>query len=960
MKFLISSMFFLMAGYVLNFYIFITMSLVYGASSISASDISSDVYFVGVGPYLRIYKSDEILFEYLIFPINHRIKNIVSQKENVLLFSENKLKILKFDQNFQKFEIIREDEFHDNILSAKFVNGSLIIILCHGQICKKNEQNSFEISNPSVWKIVTSAFIINETTFIFGDSLGNLTYLYDNNSSERALDYGTIFCIDYKEETKEILTANEYRTCALLKLSDDNNIIPVWSVQDHPSRVWGCKFLPIGPISYGEDGCIHLHIEKDQEIPQDSEVRKRKIVISKEFHLHRTKNITAFASINGNEVITGGQNALLRRFTLYNNIPEVNKYQFCENNDKKSKNPMTPFSLTILRNNEIFVGTFGGSVISLPNFKEILKGEQYGAWYLMESYDNIIFAASRNHFHFVYNAETQSDNIFSFPQKCSAISLAISKNYLVSIYSDNSLKIYDMNSKEILQISLSNYLKKPPIALCIHPVRPIICFGSHSSRVVVLVFSEGFKELLNSFIFQSASLDGFRGLSFCDDLIYCAGRTDGIISILGECENKWMLKSSWRIASQCRATIGLDTIKTVNEDHHSRAIVSVITKEGIAIWDIETQTMIAQHELHGQNDKLIVKFVNDRNYSLVWTDKSTVYSQINYSSIIAYSIGVSFHGLRGLCMTKLNLLNSDHKLIATGGCDRDVKLWNVDNAGKLTCVETLQAVDSGTHAIGFYEKESLLFAGGSKEYLYVWKLVNDKLYRLNIFRVGNNYKFYQLRVTSLVVTNDLKLFIGMSDASIRVYKYHYNLNNLVEGNNEKCNELEFIEKIEVNGVPLTSCYSDGIPCFATSNGYAYWFAEKCLSQKLTTCGIHCIRTFPYKNMLVSVTSTDDGNVKIWNLDFNGGYASEIISIDHGHICGTKALAVETKENILRLLTFSYDQKAIYYEINLDSLEILKTMEFSTTVPDGEACEFFKEGFIVFGFAIQFIPLTSNI
>ncbi|OHT15417.1 hypothetical protein TRFO_42519 [Tritrichomonas foetus] len=1049
------------------------MSLVYGPSAIAFSDTHPDFYFVGVGPYIRIYHDIILISEFLIFPQNFRIKGIVVQNRSIIVFASNSLKILSFNDTFTDYKIIISEDLQDYVLLAKYTDKNLLtVVLHHGQICQitihpsqnENEIQKSEISlhHPKVWKIITSAFIINGNSYILGDSFGNISY-FENNEliCERSFDFGTVFCIDFKEETKEILTANEFRTCSMVKI-ENGQILPVWSVQNHPSRVWGCKFLPIGPISYGEDGCIHLHLPKIQCDDRDDSSQKNDHesnddeIVSKTFHLHRTKNITALAN-RGNDVITAGQNAVLRRLTIFDKLPEIKQYNFqnltmydknlayndkklneenssdiCtginKKKDKKVKDPMLPFSMTVTPNGEVVVGTFGGNIISLPNNEVLLSGSQYNAWYLMHSFHNTIFAASRSHHHFLMtkNSSDSSNHIkvFEYPQKCSAISLAISHDYLASVYSDNTLRAYDFQGNEKLNVPLHNYIKKPPIALDIHPTRPIITFGSHSARVVVLTFEDGFSALKDSFFFQSASSDGFRGVVFVGDLIYCAGRTDGTVSIVGECEGKWQLKSSWRIAGQCRATVGIECItqkltnSVGNEESDFRAVVSVATKDGIALWDIETQTMLAQHPLVGNNDKLCIRFSQNSAFSIAWIDQFSVFLQSNVPAIPAMSIGQSFHGLRGLCMTSMS-----NSLLATGGCDRDVKLWrikttnsqNIQNSSlktlqnetsiqlpdkyvnqyKIECVESLQAVDSGTHAVCFHKKDSLLFAGGSKEFLYVWKVENDKLFRLNIFKVGDNRKFYQLRVVAMAVRDDKRLFVGMSDGSIRIFDY-------------VGNELNFIEKIELKGVPVSITTTtnnknnenndnyddngDNVISVVTSTGDAYWIYSppsdtkseiqerivnneannenlndlktcKIITTRLQNFGLHCIRSFRYFQQLYSITSGDDGSVTIWKIFENtiktdqNNVAEQILCLKGGHTGGTKALAIEFDANnhLLKLLTFSYDQTANLYKINLDGFELINHQKFDVAVTDGEACEFVEGGFVVFGFAIQFVP-----
>lgn len=944
------------------------MSLIYGPSAIAFSNISPDYYYVGVGPYIRIYKNDVLIFEHFIFPITTRIVGIAECDKYVITYASNILKILTFSSDFSSYTILMSEEFEDYVLAASIdeiqnPEGkiSLTVILHHGQLCRVSEKIS--VSQPKVWKIVTSAYIVNRNMIISGDSFGCISILQTDSGTEinKETEYGTVFEIDFNRNTQQILAAYEFKACGLFQF-DGKKIISIWIMQNHPSRVWGCRFLSIGPVSYGEDGCIHLFKQIEGDDKSDSN-KIQNIV----FHLHRTKNITALAS-RGNEVITGGQNSLLRHLTLFDNQPEIIPYCLTTPNPEepksktdKRKDPLTPFSLAIVQNGEVIVGTLGGSIYSLPSRREMLTGEEYDGWYLMQSYQNIVFGASRSHHHYLLQVKQKEDgsydyitNIFQFPSNCAAQSLAISPKNLVASYSDNNIRIYDFDGNEKGCFSFSEYIKKPPIAMCIHHSRPIVCIGSHSSRVVVLCFTDDFSSIDSTFLIQSASSDGFKGIIFCNDTIYTAGRTDGTVSIIGEMNGEWRLKSSWRIAAQCKAAAGIDAIKLSDFNGSERPIVSVVTKEGIVFWDIETQTMVSQHPLIGVYEKLNIKFTSIETYSLAWIDHLNVLIQSNIHSIPAFSIGTSFHGLRGLCMTKLSNQNGD--LIATGGCDRDVKLWRVID-GNLKCVESLQAVDSGTHAVCFNVNDSLLFAGGSKEFLYVWKLAeNDQLFRLNIFEVGDNRKNYKLRVISMSLASRKRLFIGMSDASVRVFDY-----SLEE------NDLKFIKKFSLKGVPVSSnCVDFGdkeIVSFATSTGDVYWFLidksndeiEEC-TQRLMNCGIHCIRSFVFNDAFYVVTAGDDGAVKIWireKSDEPVFAMRECLSIEKGHTGGTKALAIDLFEDKIKILSFSYDQKAIIYIVDLNSFEIISSKHFCVSVTDGISCEFVKGGFVVFGFAIQY-------
>ena len=892
------------------------MSLVYAPSALCFAPVSTDIVLAGVGPFIRVFDGTNVIAEHKLFGNSQRICGIHTHDDAFMVFSENVVKIVRFSESFAEVSVLHTCVFDDWVVTIKPTSlSSFLAILRHGQFCQFCDGRTTG-ADPQTWKVATSGFIESESEFIIGDSFGNITLNKNGRVFECHSNWGTVFAIDYKADCGEILCAYEYRTCAGWKVRENGEIEQMWADSDHPSRVWGCKFLPVGPISWGEDGCIHVH-----------DGSKRVL------HVHRTKNVTALVA-SGNVVVTGGQNAILRRLVIDPFDNEILRYELCAKPEKKGPKPaMMPLSVAVLADGTGVVGTEGGSILSLPSNQPVFEGgEGISGWFLLAASGNLVIGASRSRHHFIKNGNRVT--CFPFGGNYAAVSLAINSELAAAIYSDNVLRLFTHEGELKRELALSECtFQKPPIALALHKELPVVAIGSHGTIIAILEFGDDFS-LKNKWILTSGSNDGFQSLAFSKENLFCAGRSDGMVTIFGKCNGEWMISSCWRIANQCKSTVHVQAFGA------DTAIVSVLLKGAIGIWDISTQTLITRFDFDGQRGRLAITVGGDW-FSSLWIDHSTVYMRHCMKCIPPCSIGTKFHGLRGLCATKVS-----ENIIVTGACDRDVRVWRV-NEGKIECLDEVQAVDSGTHAVCFNPVDQLLFTGGSKEFLFVWKMDMEtgRLFRQNVFTVGNGDKSWQLRITSLAVSEENVLFIGLSDASIRVYRYL-----------KETREIEFVEKKQLLGVPVSGAFLNGLFAFATTVGDCYMFGRVNGVAKMHKCGTHCIRLFTLQDKVYSAASGDDGTVCISELDQSGAF--EKIVLETSHTGGIRALAVDTSENELKVLTYSYDQNA---ELNVLKPEMVdfvpvNTMNFDITVPDGEAVEFVSGGFVAYGNGIQFMQL----
>ena len=98
--------------------ILISMALVYGTSSLLFDSNDHNIFYAGVGPYFCIYQNDICISQFLLFPSQMRISNImyISTHNSLLLTAENILKIIKLNNDYQTIDILQTKEYPDWII----------------------------------------------------------------------------------------------------------------------------------------------------------------------------------------------------------------------------------------------------------------------------------------------------------------------------------------------------------------------------------------------------------------------------------------------------------------------------------------------------------------------------------------------------------------------------------------------------------------------------------------------------------------------------------------------------------------------------------------------------------------------------------------------------------------------------------------------------------------------------
>jgi WD40 repeat protein len=626
--------------------------------------------------------------------------------------------------------------------------------------------------------------------------------------------------------------------------------------------------------------------------------------------------ITAVGA-SGSDIVTASQNGLIRKFAI---SPEVRPQEISLGDQ--------PLCSAILEDGTVVVGTANGSIVTLPGRRTVFEWNE-GGWYRMAAFRQSIVAISKCQ-KIIIVSELKNIACFEYVSGTTPIALALNSSVIALVYSDNSLRLLDYEGIEKCVFPLSLYFSKPPIALALHPNELNVGLGSRSSRVIILEFSEAFG-LNCAANLVSGSEDGFQGIAFRGDSLYCAGRSDGTVSVLSKCRQDWVFRTAWRIPNQSKATVHVQVV-------HDRPVVSSLIGDSIGIWDIATQTVVATFPMDAKRGHVAVS-AGANTVSAVWTDKSGKITLLqNAPAISASFIGTPFHGLRGL--TAIRLPND---LIVTGSCDRDVRIWRVED-GKLRCLDEVQAVDSGTHAITFMK--DCLFTCGSKGAVYIWRidLESGTMYRLKTCEICGESK-RKVRITSIAVSDEFRLYLGFSDASLQIWTYSVGEN-----------ELHFEERIEIRGVAVSSVFNNGILGLATTVGECYWFGRIQGHSVLHHCGVHCIRMFEFDGKAIVVSAGDDAAISLWEIREMGAFP--MLTIQKGHIGGVKSVAVDVKDRICRICSFSYDQIVRLNLVDLQKVAIIQEMEFWAAISDGESVEFVDGGAVVFGAGIQFIPIPN--
>ena len=872
------------------------MSLVYGPSALCYYPENEEYLFAGVGSFIRVLKGSNVVSEFEIFPSTFRITEIQFVNNQLFVAAEDQLIIIKFKNEFKEIEIIQKIVFSDWIVTFSIKSEEIEVVLHHAQIAVVKEGKIVEEIRPPLWKIAMSAKIIDSGVLV-GDSFGTIS-LFNRKSHkyfEINLDKGGIFDIDFEPESRTILTVQEFHTVAMFKLHEDKFEL-LMNCQPHSSRVFRCKFVSKTPVSLGEDGFMVIY-EDLKPVSQ--------------FHLHRTKIISAFAA-GKSEVCSAGFDSNIRRFKMpTNKSAEVVKIA--------SKEEQI-VNVSVMSNGKYVAANNRGDLMLLPDNTSL--GRSSGAFFLLNSNENRCIGASRAMEVLIYNGEKSVT--VKIPRKTAPSSVAISKFGAFLILSDLTMICFDFDGNILCDISVSEYFKRAPIVAAADNNKPILVVGAHSTRITIFEFSEDLKTMQKGTKIDGLS-NGFAGVAFSNGNIYCAGRNDGIVTILSKKnDDEWSIKSSYLLPAGSKSSIGISSF-------NDKIIVGALSKDGVSFYDISTQTAVGLIPISNTRARTVFSVQNneEKSISAAWWDLK----ELKMNTVTAVNgaiIGPSFHGLRGLCATRVG------DLILTGSCDRDIRCWSVKE-GKPVTIDIVQSVDSGTHAIASDGKD--IFTGGSQQMLFHWTFENNKIYHgkeidLTPMMGGGLCK---RRVTALALSED-KVFVGMSDAS------------LIE---LKRDDLSLIAAHELPGVPMSLDYLDGVVAAATSTG-AVWFSGRISGMgERGICGLHCIKLIK-KDSLFAFTSGDDGLVRITKL--SEGKLEEIAAIGPYHTGGLKAIDVkESSDAFVDLVSFSYDQTV--YHLKLDeTFNVINEKQYSTPVSHGESICFIEDGFAVFGTGIHFFKI----
>lgn len=218
----------------------------------------------------------------------------------------------------------------------------------------------------------------------------------------------------------------------------------------------------------------------------------------------------------------------------------------------------------------------------------------------------------------------------------------------------------------------------------------------------------------------------------------------------------WRLKTHWRVPWQLRSITQISSVG-------NSAIVCVLMKDSIVMWDVETQTYISKFSFKGKKNRVSVS-VNDCSFTASCCDGQNITLFSNSPCLSTKFVGQPFHGLRILssCCDKKSLL-------VTGSCDRDIRLWHVDENG-FQFLDCVYGSTDGTHSLCFGKcgSKSVVFSGGAKRSLISWELFDNKLFLLKEFQLdqfGIETKVnFTVNCCALVnVNNQSFLYLGCSD-----------------------------------------------------------------------------------------------------------------------------------------------------------------------------------------------------
>ncbi|OHT15526.1 hypothetical protein TRFO_02851 [Tritrichomonas foetus] len=941
------------------------MKLFFQATALAIDYNDSDIVFAGAGPYIYVIKNETIETHQKIFDPYSRIVSIRCFSEYVFAFAEKKLAVLKFLPIELSFEIINIIDFPDILKAINYYEekNEIYAILGHGQIASLNINNFSDIHliDPKNWKICTAA-TIDGLNFFYGDSFGTLTYV-DHFDAET--DYGTLFGITKSPHSNQLLTAHEYKAVILWNIKNDT-LEKVWSYSNFPSRVWGCEFFKGKPIAFSEDGCVHYN---DQI-----------------YQLHRSKTITALA-IKNETIITAGQFGTLR-FSDFSNldaIPIVKKINH------------QPITVASLSDGTCLVGAVDGTLLLMPEEKEItvpkidqqitdelnnentvMNGETNSrtnkcGWFLITPFRTSALCFSRDKRLAYYNKEMNQFIINSQICDATANSLSLNSEIGAAILVTNKLSIFDIpNLNPLIEIDLAEFYPTTPNALAVMSNKKIVAVG-HLATVLIIEIDDS-NQIISKNLINTESKDGFISLHFIGNVLYCAGRTNGLISIIEKINNEnsfeWLLKTHWRIPLQLKSTIQING--------EISPVVSTLMKDSIVLWDIKNQNNIGKFPFKGNKSRVSIQ-VNDGTFTSSYCDAKSITLYSKSPCISPKFVGQPFHGLRLLSSAVKQSMNAT-TLMVTGSCDRDIRLWEINSNG-FEFFDCVFGGTDGTHSLCWCERSNIIISGGAKKSLFAWKENNHKLFLLKEFFLDNfgiNTKI-NFTISCCALTNENILYLGTTDGYINTFKFIISNDedclilqkdkmsadkNENEGESNKnitygCEiNLELIERRETKGTPvsISNCgnkivvaESTGDLCYINSSNN---INEEIFEVQTSSCGILMSRLFKIDNKVVAASACDDG--KIILTDFLTH--ETITEIKSGHTGGIRSLAVRVEMQKVFIATFSYDQCLITHEIVFPTIEVISVKKSYTSVFNGESVEFAGESAVVLGSGMEYIDI----
>lgn len=912
--------------------------LLFQATALCIDQNHTNIVVAGVGPSIFVIQDQKIIKRAIIMENSKRILSIQQFSNLLFTYSENILIILSFSIETLNFQIVSKYEFPD-IIKATFYNEDtqeISAILGHGQILHIKQGNQ-TIHNPKNWVIVTAATIKNDH-FFYGDSFGTLTYA-DHFDFET--EYGTLFCIKESNTTNQIVTAHEYKAACLWNLEEDH-IEKVWECTDFSSRVWGCDFFKGFPIAFSEDGCIHYN--------------------GQIYQVHRSKTITAMA-INGDTIITSGQYGTVR-FSNFSHL-ELNPINFTINKH---------LSVSSFIDGTCIVGTVDGNLILLPN-NDIVYSDQNNenlSWFLISSYKTSAICSSRNKRLLFYNKDKFDNGNCSFIQTpATAIAISLSEKTAIAVLGNSTLLLLSIPLLTIIRtFDISDCFPTPHVTVTVCDP----CFSTQNenpnttvalaalSKVLIMEFNSDYIMQSKQMIETSTS-DGFISLYFANStMLYCAGRLNGTLSIIERTKRKEQIDNScWHLKTHYRIPWQSNNIFQIC-GYSNTAIVAALVKNNIALFDMTTQTTIARIPIDG-NKKRISLQVENSNFTLSYCDSKMV-TLLSHSPCLSTNfVGQMFHGLRIISSATISANPHDNNnILVTGSCDRDIRLWNIDENG-LVPLDCVSGSIDGTHSLcigqcNCKERPIVIFSGGAKKYLFAWELINGRIVLLKEFvldQYGISIKVdFTTTCCSLVPNEDDNLlYFGTSDGFLNIFRFLYNDND---------SNIEIIERKELKGTPMSIDSYKGNIAVSESTGDLYLESkQKNFEIQITNCGIAMLRLIPIQldenadEFLVCASACDDGYIVL--TDFSTG--QEIQRIKAGHCGGIRSIAVNVtyrdSSNLAKsilIATFSYDQRCVLHELSPNDFGVVKRTVFRTSIYDGERIEFVNGHIVVLGSGME--------